>query len=289
MRTTTELSGYGPVSAWHEPHSGDDDERTEQTTRRMVDHIREAGADPAIRDIASRLVRKAGGRGPAAVLDEVFYCTQNAIRFVDDPPGQELLIEPSLMVRLPDHLRQGDCDDFTMLAGGLLEAIGIPWRVVTIKADPNNPEMWTHVYLEAELDGEWMALDTSHGPEPGWSAPRKYGLRAWGGGEGSNGMGGLGFDFGPVGAPGTVTGGGVSWKDALLNTGLQVGQQFGGALATRIAVPEGTYLQTSDGVIARGGPSYGASLPVLAGGMDILPWAIGLGLLGVVVVVATKR
>jgi hypothetical protein len=283
-----QLGNNGAVAVWSEPHSDDDDTRTAQTVDRMSLHIRDAGADPYIRELAAAMIRSAGGR-PAGVVDEVFYWTKQWMTFRDDPPEVELLIEPRLMVRLPEHLRHGDCDDFTMLAGALLEAAGIEWRIVTIKADQAAPDLWSHVYLEALVDGEWIALDTSHGPEPGWTAPRKYGLRSWGRNGGN--MSGIGFTTPP--AAGTTAGaGGFTWQQALLNTGLNVGQQIGGAFATRISAPAGTFIRQADGsVLARGGAAYpaAATIPSFStGGVDIMPW-LGIGVAGVLLVMVMKR
>lgn len=278
-RAIRTLAGFGPVEVVNEPHSDDDDTRTAQTVGRMREHILDAAADPVIRNTAATLIRSAGGAraSQAAIVDKVFDATQAAITFVDDPVDRELLIRPELMARLPAQLRRGDCDDFSMFAGALLEVAGVPWRIVTVKADQRDPSLWSHVYLQAFVDGEWLGLDASHGPEPGWEAPHHFGLRAWGGSGGRQGMNGLGDGF--------------NWKQDLLTTGLQVGSDIGSAFATRIAAPAGTYIRQADGsVIARGssGATAGAAFPSVGTGFQLDPWLV-LGAFGLIAVLALKR
>ena len=60
------------------------------------------------------------------------------------------------------RVRAGDCANLNaILVPALLETIGIPVRLVTIAADPEDPHEFTHVYAEAFVDGRWIAMDVA--------------------------------------------------------------------------------------------------------------------------------
>jgi hypothetical protein len=98
----------------------------------------------------------------------------------------EVIIRPREMAKLIDRgTAAGDCDDFKMYAAALLEAQGIPTSFVTVAADPEEPRQFSHVYLRCYpypegRKGNYVALDPSHGPYPGWEVPDMFGkLREW--------------------------------------------------------------------------------------------------------------
>lgn len=67
----------------------------------------------------------------------------------------EVLIRPhdqSKLIRLRD-VGIEDCDGYAMYAGCLLWALGIPVALVTVAADPDQPERFSHVYLAAYPEG----------------------------------------------------------------------------------------------------------------------------------------
>ena len=120
----------------------------------------------------------------------MWWSIKHQLTFVEDdqllpgltpnPPELELLVSPSVMVRVQEP--RGDCDDFTMLLCCFLEVLGCPWEIVTVAVDPHEPERWSHVYAVAVLeDGSRLALDASHGSYPGWEVPSDHVMRyqAW--------------------------------------------------------------------------------------------------------------
>lgn len=127
------------------------------------------------------------------VVADIYDYTHGALQFVRDEetaapiqPGYDLPIVETL-VRPRDMAimgrPQGDCDDFTMYAAALLMSQGVPVSFVTVKADPREPDNFSHVYLAAYPQfGPWagqrVALDLSHGLYPGWETPSYFGERA---------------------------------------------------------------------------------------------------------------
>ena len=76
----------------------------------------------------------------------------------------------------------GDCDDFAMYAAAPLLARGVPCSFVTVAADPQDPGIYSHVYLAAypstgAFAGQRVPLDFSHGSRPGWETENIYGKR----------------------------------------------------------------------------------------------------------------
>jgi transglutaminase-like putative cysteine protease len=69
------------------------------------------------------------------------------------------------------ELRAGDCDDMTILLGALLLATGHPVRLVLAGFRPQRPHSYSHIYLEANVRGRWLALDATMPKPPGWSPP----------------------------------------------------------------------------------------------------------------------
>lgn len=54
----------------------------------------------------------------------------------------------------------GDCDDITTLHATLLTALGFPVRFVAIRSVRDDAN-YDHVYLETNLDGEWIMFDVT--------------------------------------------------------------------------------------------------------------------------------
>lgn len=151
---------------------------TEQTVRKMCEHIRNAQTDPALQAIAAELVSK--GKTAADTLSGLWLWVKRHVKFVHDDTlirellnesGHfELLISPSVLLRM--RRPRGDCDDFTMLALALGQLIGYQCGIVTLMCDRRRPGEYSHVYGCAALPGLLFPLDCSHGRYPGWEVPR---------------------------------------------------------------------------------------------------------------------
>jgi hypothetical protein len=171
------------------------DHSTAQTVALMAEQIRQCAQDPVVQAAArSALLKYSQGRaGAYAACWAIWWSIRHTVKFVSDddilrhiptpnPPELEALVSPSVMVRARNP--QGDCDDFTMLACCFLECLGVPWEIVTVKADPRDSQRWSHVYAVASLeDGRRMPMDAAppDAKYPGWEVPPDHILRyqAW--------------------------------------------------------------------------------------------------------------
>lgn len=96
----------------------------------------------------------------------------------------EVLIRPhdqAQLIRLRD-IGFEDCDGYAMYAGCILTALGIPVALVTVAADAEAPDRYSHVYLAAYPDGpdgRRIPLDFSHGKHIGWECPNFGRKKEW--------------------------------------------------------------------------------------------------------------
>ena len=161
--------------------SDDDEECTAQTVAKMARYIREDSASPIIRQAAHAAA--GAWRNARKEAEAVHEWIRGHVRFVPDdqlaeelnlerpilrrPAFAEVLVRPVDLLTMPDP--RGDCDDFAMLTGAMLRALGIESELRTAAAEPEDPSVYSHVYVIAHLPGRGrLALDSSHGPYPGW-------------------------------------------------------------------------------------------------------------------------
>lgn len=103
----------------------------------------------------------------------IFQWMQQNLRFFTDMAGKETLRTPQETLAV----RAGDCDCFVVLGAALLGTIGIPSRPVTVSTDPSDPNTFSHVYLEAYVDGQWIAMDRGRPNSAFGLAPQHYFLK----------------------------------------------------------------------------------------------------------------
>lgn len=148
-------------------------------TARTMDLIRRLVAqgikDPRVRRAAVEILHSAGAaaHNETAEVQAIFQWVLSNIRFTKDMVDREML-QPAADILIT---RAGDCDDINaILLPSLLGAIGYATRAVTIKANPEDPESFSHVFLKVYLpaSGEWLSLDAAQ-PGASWgAAPEQY-------------------------------------------------------------------------------------------------------------------
>jgi transglutaminase-like putative cysteine protease len=131
--------------------------------------IREGARDFYVRQKAIEIFRKAGAR-PKDRFGEVlslFHWVRNNIRYTRDIFRVELLHTARRML----ELQAGDCDDMTILLGAMLLATGHPVRIALTGFRPEKPHVYSHIYLEVNVNGKWIALDPTMDRPIGWAPP----------------------------------------------------------------------------------------------------------------------
>lgn len=185
------LPAFSPaaIDVTIDPAAGNANASTAQTIARMSQLIQKAQSAPKVLQSARAAIAELPmGADRRQICAAVFNWIRRHVRFVQDeellaaelghPDAAELLIAPWVLVAMDDP--RGDCDDFSMLCASMLEVLSVPCQLVTIAADPQDPSRWSHVYVYARLEnGGYLSMDTSHGSEPGWEAPRRFKIRTW--------------------------------------------------------------------------------------------------------------
>lgn len=174
------------------------DRATAQTIELMCRMIDQAAIDPVLVAAARDAVRRfrggflyaATGRNPfesdAAIAESIWWWAKQALRFqhhdatirvwFNESDQLQLLIGPDLLLRMNSW--RGDCAIYTMLICAMLRALGVRFEIVTVAANPHEPDIFGHVFPRAVLpDGRRLALDASHGNYPGWQVPPEHTLR----------------------------------------------------------------------------------------------------------------
>jgi hypothetical protein len=148
------------------------DRGTEFTIAKIRELIHAGMTDQLINRQAMAIVHAAGVQ-PFDFVGEIrsiFDWTRRNIRFFKDIDGVETLRTAREVLTI----RGGDCDDITVLLSSLLLTIGHGVRLVTISSDPEAPGVFSHIYAEVEIGGQWVALDAARRDPSFGKGPRNY-------------------------------------------------------------------------------------------------------------------
>ena len=89
---------------------------------------------------------------------------RDQIRYVRDTDGVELLHDPATVLQIG----AGDCDDKAILLAALLGSIGHPTRFVAVAFEAGR---FSHVWLQDDINGRWIDLETTEPLPFGRSVP----------------------------------------------------------------------------------------------------------------------
>jgi hypothetical protein len=236
----------GPVRYTAEQRPLDDEAATAQTIGRMREYATADSVSPIVRRAAYAAI--GDERDARRQAERVFHWIQRRVRFVEDAElvrglsgtadEDEVLVRPVDLLTMPQPC--GDCDDFSMLCAAMLRALGIASEFITVAADRSAADMYSHVYVCAQLPGGPLALDTSHGRYPGWEVPRAGKIRNWS-------LETMRSNLHGVRALGDgEDGGGIDWG-SIIQTSVN---QAGGVLKVALT-PPGTYISGPQGTTYR--------------------------------------
>lgn len=128
-------------------------------TLAAMERMASAGAtNPSVVLFAQELVRNGPEYGKMADLEAILAGVRRCMRYTPDPVGVETVKAPWFTVAEIQAKGRAvmDCDDASVLAAALIRSVGIPTRFRVIKDDPQE---FTHVYLEALMDNGWVRVD----------------------------------------------------------------------------------------------------------------------------------
>lgn len=153
------------------------DAGTEQTIRMIRRLVDDAWKDPVVNRAAIEIIRSAGAQEYDSLAQiHALYNFAHSFYFINDPVTKEALRPARELLQL----RAGDCDDINAIVlPSLLGSVGFEVRLVTIAADSQQPEVFSHVYCEVFLDGVWMPLDAARPGATFGDAPPHFYRREW--------------------------------------------------------------------------------------------------------------
>lgn len=153
---------------------------TKFVLKKMSELANKSTQNPDIIEFTSKVVETAPERNQKEEAKRIFLFVRDHIRYIKDPYRVETLFSPEAILGLEKDTkdnswvlkgrRQADCDGKSTLAAAMLQSIGLPTRFVAIKT-PQQPKMFTHVYVETRIGNRWYAADTITKKPFGWSYP----------------------------------------------------------------------------------------------------------------------
>jgi len=151
--------------------------RTIQLIRQLVE---EGVKHPRIRRTATDILRGVPAYNDPAEVSAIYNWVLRNIRFTKDMLGVGHGIETLQPAVAILETRAGDCDDFVILLASLLGSVGYETQAVTVAASAADPENFSHIYLEAKVKGQWIALDAARPDAQFGRAPETYWMiRRW--------------------------------------------------------------------------------------------------------------
>jgi hypothetical protein len=163
------------------------DVSTAATVRVMGRLARVYAGDPQVM-YATGEALSTGVRSQRDAASAIFYWIRGNISFIEDEQlmyeelgiqpkhlDKELLIVPPVLLSMPRPM--GDCDDFSLLMASMLLCAGIQPYFVTVAADAEEPERFSHIYVCACLmdEGTHLCLDAGNRfamVPPGWESSK---------------------------------------------------------------------------------------------------------------------
>lgn len=119
-----------------------------------------------IRELALKIVSKIPEKSWRGEVNAIFQFVKDNIRYVKDIRGVETLHSPIQLL----SIKQGDCDDMSILSASLLEAIGHPTRFCAVGI---NGSGFIHVFAQTKIAGKWVTLECTKKDYPLGKTPTK--------------------------------------------------------------------------------------------------------------------
>jgi transglutaminase-like putative cysteine protease len=132
-------------------------EGTRATLSFMVKYVKEYRVHPRIVELARSIVSDLPGKAFRQEAARLQNWVRENIRYTLDVYDVETLQTPLVTL----DLKQGDCDDQSILLATLLNAIGHEARFVAVGLDRAMPDNFEHVFVETKIGGEWLPAETT--------------------------------------------------------------------------------------------------------------------------------
>lgn len=129
----------------------------------MAAFVRRDKDDLGLRNFALQLVAPVQGHDFTSEMQALFAYVRDRITYRRAPVGTQLVAD----ARRTLQMGVGDCAMKSVLLATLLATLGHPSRFVVLSYDG---EDYQHVFIEASINGHWVALDpTNEQARLGWA------------------------------------------------------------------------------------------------------------------------
>lgn len=135
-----------------------------ETLKAMRVLVLDGKRQPTVRAAALKAIAGTPEKDFTAEAGALWSWVRQNIRYVRDHTGDEQLHFAELIL----DQGAGDCDDAALLLAAMMESVGIDTGFVAVAFEPWE---FSHVLIEANLDGEWVAFDPTENYGPGWFPP----------------------------------------------------------------------------------------------------------------------
>jgi hypothetical protein len=143
---------------------------------------RKGSLNPRVIRLARRILVSSGApeRDKLSEVIAIHQWTKANTRYTNDSADGEVLSDLGEMLDFYGKYGQipGDCDELVILEDALLRSVGFDTRYVTISRAQHDPmNRMSHVYLEADVNGDWIPLDPILKNRPAGYGPQSYTAR----------------------------------------------------------------------------------------------------------------
>lgn len=136
-----------------------------QTLAFMRELVKRYRTNMDVRRAATNILFLTPERNALHRASAIFEWVRDSIRYIGDVLDVETLHTPDRVLAA----RLGDCDDKATLLAAMLESVGYPTRFVV--AGYQDPATFEHVYLQVQVDGQWLSADATEDHALGWTPP----------------------------------------------------------------------------------------------------------------------
>jgi hypothetical protein len=148
---------------------------TAETITAMQKMVDAGKRSPTVRALAGKLIRKCPKKNYYCYAKAIFDFCQKKIQYAYDPHGVEWVESPERVL----EAGIADCDSICVTFASMCENLGLPCQFVTIRADKQRTDEYSHVYARVKVPGRgWVGADCTMQHEFGWE-PQGYASKAW--------------------------------------------------------------------------------------------------------------